>query len=678
MSAEMTQWIMDTMISMTLLMAFVLLIRKPVSHFFGAKVAYALWALPVARFFMPILTLETTAPVATAEQPLIAGGAIAELPAMAPTEQIASGALASIDWLMIALIIWVGGAGMLFLSKLASYIQFREDIVSDGQLVGKHGNIRILETAAVGGPLAFGLFKKYIAVPTNFFRNYSPAERELALEHEIAHHESGDLFANFAGLMVLSLHWFNPVAWFAWVAFRDDQETACDARILQQSGQAVRAIYGRTIAKSASGHQLGLASPLNQKNKIKGRLKMLGKGEKSGFRKKLGIFMVGASTVVALPATATVVYIDADDAAEAHTDGQDGGVNVKSPGTSVNVGANGVLVTEKTKGGYKYTVSNKRGTFEIESQRELKRSEIDRQIGKMVPSFRKLSAPQPPAAPMPPEPPEIAAEEETVNITMLNGSKDFANDEQYVRRIRHDGRTIILRTNKKLSDAELREQIKEAEQSRREADAHLREHKREMRAHQREMKEHKREMRIEMREVEREVEEARRETEREMRESQREVQRAVWEAEREAIEDKREALRHKRKVRNERRPTSHVWSIANQISEISFAPQAPRASQPPTLNFSISGQLNCKAIGKDLAFNSGHGVMIEQAWASVVDCSGFHPKSDRKKLLKMTLQVLEQERSKAVSCKTKSHKDSLKLRVYDREIKHVRKKLTTA
>ena len=155
-------------------------------------------------------------------------------------------------------------------------------------MIGRHGNIKIVETAAVGGPLAFGLVEKYIAVPTNFFRDYAPRERELALEHEIAHHESGDLAANFVGLMILSLHWFNPVVWFAWIAFRQDQETACDARVLAKSGRDVRAVYGRTIAKSASGHRLGLASPLNQKDKIKGRLKMLGQSEKSTLRRRLG------------------------------------------------------------------------------------------------------------------------------------------------------------------------------------------------------------------------------------------------------------------------------------------------------------------------------------------------------------------------------------------------------
>ncbi|HEY9090917.1 M56 family metallopeptidase [Parasphingorhabdus sp.] len=317
----MTNWMMDTMVSMTLLMVLVLMLRKPVSRFFGPHIAYLLWTLPLARLFMPTLTLKAPAPVegaeAAAATPLLSTVANnisgQNMTGLHLTEQSAvMSSLASVDWVLIALVLWIGGAGLLFITKLASYFQFREDIISDGHLVGRHGRIKILETAAVGGPLAFGLLEKYIAVPTNFFRDYAPRERELALEHEIAHHESGDLAANFVGLLVLSLHWFNPVAWFAWTAFRQDQETACDARVLQKGlqngGRNVRAVYGRTIAKSVSGRQLGLASPLNQKNKIKDRLIMLGQSEKSAFRKRMGALMVGASTALALPLTATVTY----------------------------------------------------------------------------------------------------------------------------------------------------------------------------------------------------------------------------------------------------------------------------------------------------------------------------------------------------------------------------------
>lgn len=677
MSAEMNQWIMDTMISMTLLMAFVLLIRKPVSHYFGAKVAYALWALPVARLFMPMLTLEAPAVVETVETSGLAAATITELAMAAPTEQVNASALASIDWLLIALIVWVGGAGMLFISKLASYIQFREDIVSDGQLVGRHGNIRILETAAVGGPLAFGLFQKYIAVPTNFFRNYSPRERELVLEHEIAHHEAGDLFANFAGLLILSLHWFNPVAWFAWVAFREDQETACDARILQKSGREVRAVYGRTIAKSASGHQLGFVSPLNQKDKIKGRLKMLGRVEKSGFRKKLGMLMVGASTVVALPATATVVYIETDTRAESATLPVE--AKLSSDAFFVFSDEELSIVGEEYGGKIRYRIESGDEKYQFHTPKKLTEEELGRRaekltglrIGNLAPPkppapLKAVAAPNAPVAPVAPdwpEAPSFDSGDDTVNITMLNGSKNFGNDEQFVHRIKYNGRTVVLRTNKKLSSQEIREQAREAEQSRLEADADLHEHKREMREHKREMKRQKREMREVERQIERELEQARKEVNRAMRESQREVERSVREAERAA----KRAKRH----------TSGVWSIANQVAEISFAPKPPLAPKPIKFSSAVTKpQLDCSSMNKQFAIRGGKDGLTKHAFAVVAGCETFKVDIDKVKLMKITLRGLERDRAEAAKCDESDKLKAKKLRAYDRDIKKLKARLS--
>ena len=58
---------------------------------------------------------------------------------------------------------------------------------------------------------------------------------------------------------------------------------------------------------------------------------------------------------------------------------------------------------------------------------------------------------------------------------MLNGRKDADLSKDHVHKIKHDGRTIILRTNKKLSDKEVRQMVAEAEKSRLAADKALRE-----------------------------------------------------------------------------------------------------------------------------------------------------------------------------------------------------------
>lgn len=610
MSGELNQWIWDTMFSMTLLMVLVLMVRKPVSHFFGARIAYLLWILPLARLFMPTLTLEAPAvaePVATFA-PMALGS---EMVATVPVQSTAFSALASLDWTMIAIIVWLGGAGLLFISKLASYLQFREDIVSDGRLIGRHENIRILETAAISGPLAFGLFEKYIAVPTNFFRDYAPRERELALEHEIAHHESGDLAANFVGLTILSLHWFNPVAWFAWIAFRQDQETACDARILAKSGREVRAVYGRTIAKSASGHRLGLASPLNQKDKIKGRLKMLGRSEKSSLRRRLGAGLVAVGTVITLPLTATITYAEA-------VDPQD----------------------------------------------------LSAPLAPAAPA--EPLAPEAPVAPVAPMAPTApVADSDVINITMLNGRKNADLSKDYVHKIKHDGRTIILRTDKKLSEKEIREMVAEAEKSRLEADEALRKSGLDrkdkhsiMREVERELAQAEREMKQELREADQEVREAMqeaREAKREAMAEAREAQREAWQAQREAAEEAEPAARI----------SSIFYTIRNATA--GSTSKSSRDGSGSRKN-KVTGP-DCIAMNKQIAIGGENG-LASQAWAVVAGCGGFEVKIDKTAILDAALKGLKKERAEAVECKDDTVDRARKIKEIDHSIATVKAQLS--
>jgi hypothetical protein len=173
------------------------------------------------------------------------------------------------------------------------------------------GNIRLMQSADVSGPVAFGIFDRVIAVPADFERLYDAHERRLALEHELAHHRSGDLIANLFAFVLLCLQWFNPLAWVAHAAFRFDQEAACDARVLDKAKAHDRADYGRAIAKAASGRALLFASALDRRNSLHRRLKSMLTNPTAG-RRLTGRLMVLATVAVVLPLTATraVNYID--------------------------------------------------------------------------------------------------------------------------------------------------------------------------------------------------------------------------------------------------------------------------------------------------------------------------------------------------------------------------------
>ncbi len=56
-SSDAAAWLADTMIWTGVLIALVLVLRRPVSRVFGAQAAYALWLLPFLRLILPPITL---------------------------------------------------------------------------------------------------------------------------------------------------------------------------------------------------------------------------------------------------------------------------------------------------------------------------------------------------------------------------------------------------------------------------------------------------------------------------------------------------------------------------------------------------------------------------------------------------------------------------------------------
>ena len=166
-------------------------------------------------------------------------------------------------------------------------------------------------TDAVDGPVAFGLRHRIVAVPQDFFARYAADERALAVDHELAHHRHGDLWANAAALVLLASQWFNPFAWRAIRAFRFDQEAACDARVLTMADADMRgertARYATAIAKAAVGSRLSLAAPMAVHDNLQERLTMLMRRDISKQRGRAGRLLIGGTTLAVLGATATLV-----------------------------------------------------------------------------------------------------------------------------------------------------------------------------------------------------------------------------------------------------------------------------------------------------------------------------------------------------------------------------------
>lgn len=300
----MTAWAIEALVASAVLMVAVLLLRGPVRRAFGPDIAYALWALPALRLFLPPLPQSwreiAVAPVIRASEQItvyviepFGGDAVAPV-----TQNPSLGPLLVSLWVVgaAAFIAWHATAHASFCRRMLARTE-RETEIARG--------IQLIETDAASGPLAFGIWRRYVAFPLDFTERYDVEERNLALAHEIGHHHRGDLIANWVALVVLALHWFNPIAWRAFRAFRADQEIANDARVLAGQNPMVRHAYACAIVKAAHGGAVSAACHLHTVEDLKGRLRMLTTNKTSRLRLVSGCAAVAMLTLAGLGVTAS-------------------------------------------------------------------------------------------------------------------------------------------------------------------------------------------------------------------------------------------------------------------------------------------------------------------------------------------------------------------------------------
>ncbi|MES2755006.1 MAG: M56 family metallopeptidase [Pseudomonadota bacterium] len=291
MTGSFAGWAIEALIASTLLMGFVLLVRRRARDAFGAQLAYWLWALPVLRMVMPPLPAawreSTAAPISAASETLLVYvQPVANMVVAAP----------SLSPLAVAAALWLAGAIGFFGWHGLSHLSYVRRIVSPP---ARHRPLAdgttLVESDEAIGPVAFGVLRRFVAVPRDFAERYDEDERALALAHELGHHARGDLIANWIALAMLAVHWFNPLAWVAYRKFRGDQEMANDARVLAALPPIQRHAYACAIVKAAHGRAVTAACHLHTIEDLKGRLKML-----KVSRKSRRVVMAGAAGIAGL------------------------------------------------------------------------------------------------------------------------------------------------------------------------------------------------------------------------------------------------------------------------------------------------------------------------------------------------------------------------------------------
>ena len=281
-------YILQTSFAVSLLFGLVLLVRRPFAKAFGAKAAYALWAIPFLRLILPPMPANWTLfgllarPDAGAPEAftLIADPVFWQ-PAIPNAEFTASNtftiatetpqSLFNLPTLLEAALpallgVWVMGMIVAFglavmrQRSTASLVTAESHNISlalntlsketQMRLGLANRDIAIKTSLLSSGPLVTGLVRPTVLLPEWFEEDYTISEQRFALTHEMMHVKRGDLLALHAATFALALQWFNPLAWLALRAFRSDQEAACDADVLALNNTSPHD-YGATLVKAA-------------------------------------------------------------------------------------------------------------------------------------------------------------------------------------------------------------------------------------------------------------------------------------------------------------------------------------------------------------------------------------------------------------------------------------------
>ena len=172
----------------------------------------------------------------------------------------------TVDWRTLGAVLWgLGFLAIVVLGLMRAY-RFRRLVrrlaiedrgaehVADllGQLVRRtklRRVPRITTTAAVDSPAATGLIRPEILLPPGLAADLTDAELSLVLRHELAHLRRRDIWINWVLHVLQSLHWFNPLVWWAFRRARIEAERATDDVVMQEIGTAESGSYGQTLLR---------------------------------------------------------------------------------------------------------------------------------------------------------------------------------------------------------------------------------------------------------------------------------------------------------------------------------------------------------------------------------------------------------------------------------------------
>ncbi len=161
--------------------------------------------------------------------------------------------------------------------------------------------IPVLVSKKLISPTLLGVIRPKILLSQDHINMLNENQLIFVFYHELSHMKRKDIAVNGVMNVLLILHWFNPILWYAFYRMRQDQEIGCDALALSYLDEGQKLEYGHTIIKlldSFTNHSpiSSFANMTGSKRSLKRRILMIKQFHKKSYRWSL----LGVVSIIAL------------------------------------------------------------------------------------------------------------------------------------------------------------------------------------------------------------------------------------------------------------------------------------------------------------------------------------------------------------------------------------------
>lgn len=149
--------------------------------------------------------------------------------------------------------LWIAGMILMFAYSAVTYVLLKHKVRTATKL---RENIR--QSERIKTPFVLGFFRPTVYLPYGV----DETEVEYIIAHEKNHIRRGDHLVKPFAFALLSVYWFNPLLWVAYILLCRDIELACDERVIQNMNTDERKAYSTVLLEFSTKQRLITACPV--------------------------------------------------------------------------------------------------------------------------------------------------------------------------------------------------------------------------------------------------------------------------------------------------------------------------------------------------------------------------------------------------------------------------------